>query len=186
MSPRKLTPDETALWQKVVEKADRLHPNKSPLPMPGVSTGPSAIKPMAQAAQPQAAKPPPPDPHTAPPKKPDAKRLKKVKRGKMRPEARLDLHGMTLDRAHPALMRFILSSQSSGRRLVLVITGKGRSSDGAAFAMAPYERGVLNRQVPHWLSQPPLSQAVIDVSPAYLQDGGDGAYYVFLRKTRSR
>jgi hypothetical protein len=50
-------------------------------------------------------------------------------RGKLHPEARIDLHGMTLAEAHPELIRFILNAQSQGLRLVLVITGKGKRRD---------------------------------------------------------
>src|SRR6056297_1988710 len=49
---------------------------------------------------------------------------------------------------------------------------------------APVERGVLRRQVPHWLALPPLSSAVLDVSPAHRRHGGDGALYVYLRSLR--
>ncbi len=57
----------------------------------------------------------------------DRKSFGKLKRGKLPPEARIDLHGMTLDQAHPALTRFILDSHAKQRRLVLVITGKGKA-----------------------------------------------------------
>jgi len=71
-----------------------------------------------------------------------------MSRGKLAPEARIDLHGMTLAEAHPELIRFILSSQAQGLRLVLVITGQGRrgSDDGPI----PQRQGILRRQVPDW------------------------------------
>jgi DNA-nicking Smr family endonuclease len=182
MKRRLLTPEETALWRKVVEKTERLHPGQAPLPLPdrNVEAPKVPVKPILNGA-----KPPMPKPDAQPKSALDPKALKKIKRGKSKPEARVDLHGMTLDRAHPALISFILSSQAAGRRLVLVITGKGRSSHDASFGMAPYARGVLNRQVPQWLAQPPLAHVVLQVSPAHLRDGGDGAYYVFLRRLRT-
>lgn len=112
----------------------------------------------------------------------DRKAFGRMKRGKLVPEARIDLHGMTLDQAHPALTRFILGAQSSGKRLVLVITGKGKmEEDNILFAR---QRGVLKRQVPHWLQMSPLSHAVQQVSPAHIRHGGDGALYVYLRRQR--
>jgi DNA-nicking Smr family endonuclease len=112
----------------------------------------------------------------------DRKAFGRMKRGKLTPEGRIDLHGMTLDRAHPALIRFILSSQASGKRLVLVITGKGRA--GSDDGPIPTPKGILKHQVPHWLSIPPLAQAVLQISQAHLSHGGGGAYYVYLRKGR--
>ena len=112
----------------------------------------------------------------------DAKAFGKLKRGKLVPEARIDLHGMTLDQAHPALTGFILSCYGRGLRLVLVITGKGQSAD--PYRAGPVRRGVLKQQVPHWLTMAPLSSAVLQVSEAHLRHGGGGAYYVYLRKRR--
>ena len=112
----------------------------------------------------------------------DRKQFGKLQRGKLRPEARIDLHGMTMAQAHPALSRFILSSWASDRRLVLVITGKGkhRDDDGPI----PIRKGVLKHQVPHWLQTPPLRDAVLQVTQAHLKHGGTGAYYVYLRRRK--
>ena len=53
----------------------------------------------------------------------------KLKKGKLEPEASLDLHGMNLEQAYPALLNFIISAHNTQKRLVLVITGKGKNSD---------------------------------------------------------
>ena len=106
----------------------------------------------------------------------------KMKRGRLEPEGRLDLHGMTLDQAHPALTRFILSAQASGKRLVLVITGKGKSGEDSG--PIPRPRGALRREVPLWLGSPPLAQAVLQIAHAHLRHGGEGAIYVYLRRDR--
>ena len=110
----------------------------------------------------------------------DAKTHGKMTRGKLTPEARVDLHGLTLSEAHPELIRFILNAQSDGARLVLVITGKGRR--GEDIGPIPQRMGVLRHQVPQWLRMPPLGQAVLQVSEAHLKHGGSGAYYVYLRR----
>lgn len=110
----------------------------------------------------------------------DAKKFGKMTRGKLAPEARIDLHGMTLAEAHPELIRFILNAQSGGMRLVLVITGKGKR--GEDFGPIPQRMGALRHQVPQWLRLPPLGQAVLQVSEAHLRHGGSGAYYVYLRR----
>ena len=110
----------------------------------------------------------------------DAKLHGKMQRGKLAPEARIDLHGMTLAEAHPELIGFILNAQAAGLRLVLVITGKGKR--GEDIGPIPMRMGALRHQVPQWLRLPPLRPAVLQVSEAHLKHGGSGAYYVYLRK----
>jgi DNA-nicking Smr family endonuclease len=112
----------------------------------------------------------------------DAKSFKRMKAGKLRPDARIDLHGKTLDQAFPALREFILSSYARGDRLALVITGKGKSKD--ASGPIPTRTGVLKHQVPAWLRQAPLNSVVLQVAQASVRHGGSGAYYVYLRRSR--
>jgi DNA-nicking Smr family endonuclease len=80
-------------------------------------------------------------------------------RGKMKPEARIDLHGMTLSEAHPALVDFVVDAHAQGLRLLLVITGKGRGGDREDHGPIPIRRGVLKQQVPGWLTAPPLGRS---------------------------
>ena len=108
----------------------------------------------------------------------DARTHRDLARGKLRPEARIDLHGMTLATAKPELTGFLLSAQASGRRLVLVITGKGKGDHGPL----PTRSGALRHEVPHWLAMAPLARVVMQVVPAHFRHGGAGAYYVWLRR----
>lgn len=112
----------------------------------------------------------------------DRKTFQKMSKGRLRPEAKLDLHGLTLADAHPVLTRYLLSAQNSGKRLVLVVTGKGkeRRDDGPI----PVRRGALRHQIPLWLAQAPLAQIVLQVSEAHGKHGGGGAFYVYLRRRR--
>jgi DNA-nicking Smr family endonuclease len=110
----------------------------------------------------------------------DAKTHGKMTRGKLSPEARIDLHGLTLAEAHPDLIRFILNAQSAGLRLVLVITGKGKLRDDSG--PIPQRTGALRHQVPQWLRMAPLGPTVLQVTEAHLKHGGSGAYYVYLRR----
>lgn len=103
-------------------------------------------------------------------------------RGKLKPEARIDLHGLTLADAHPRLIHFIQSAAAEQKRLVLVITGKGKDRDDPG--PIPIRRGVLRHQVPAWLNAPPLGALVLDIRQAHIRHGGDGAYYVYLRRMR--
>jgi DNA-nicking Smr family endonuclease len=112
----------------------------------------------------------------------DAKAFGRLTRGKLAPQARIDLHGMTLAEAQPRLTGFVLGAQAQGLRLVLVITGKGRrvADDGPI----PHRHGVLRHQVPIWLAQGPLAPAVLQVAEAHQRHGGGGAFYVYLRRPR--
>lgn len=112
----------------------------------------------------------------------DARAYGKMTKGKLMPEARIDLHGMTLAEAHPELIRFILNAHADGMRLVLVITGKGKPKDD--HGPIPTRLGVLRHQVPQWLRMAPLGPAVLQVAEAHLRHGGSGAYYVYLRRGR--
>jgi len=192
MTRRRLRPDEEELWRRVTETTQRIRPerrqDKSTLlqAKPQPKTPPRAVErfELGQARRDIAPghdlSPGIRDHVASAPLSMDKKTFGKLKRGKVTPEAKLDLHGMTLDQAHPALTRFILRAQAGGKRLVLVVTGKGKHRDDGG--PIPTRLGVLRHNVPHWLSQPPLAQAVLQISEAHLKHGGGGAYYVYLRR----
>ena len=191
---RSLTPEEHELWNKVRERATPLHPERrqpleaqintskqDPPKNPTISPFRLGEK-RTETALPPVLSPSISDQLAQQPVQMDRKAFTQLKRGKLKPERRIDLHGMTLARAHPALNGFILDAWVDGLRLVLVITGKGK--DRADYGPIPVRRGVLKHQVPQWLRTPPLSQAVMQVSEAHLKHGGTGAYYVYLRRHR--
>lgn len=189
MRRRKLAPDEIELWRRVAERTERHSPHPFEpdvaLPKPALRKAKDIVmgKPQPKPrATPYNLEPSLPDKIRHAPVQMDQKSFGKLKRGKLKPEGRIDLHGMTLDRAHPALTQFILSSHGKGRRLVLVITGKGKQRDEGG--PIPVRHGVLRHQVPQWLSMPPLASAVLQVMQAHISHGGGGAYYVYLRRHR--
>lgn len=191
MSRRRLTPEEVDLWRKVADSAHRMHPERSRHEEP--KPKPKPIKPVrpcvpefevgsrAQTALPRNDLLPGISERVArQPLHMDKKVYGKMKRGKMLPEGKIDLHGMTQEQAHPALTGFIMRSFSEGKRLVLVVTGKGKSKpdDGPI----PVRRGILKHHVPQWLAMPPLGAMVLQVAEAHVRHGGAGAYYVYLRR----
>ena len=106
----------------------------------------------------------------------------KFRRGEMPIESRLDLHGRTLDQSFVAVEQFIHSCHAAGKRCVLIITGKGREkSDGDIFE----QRGVLRQSLPQWLNHATLRPKILAFCVAQRRDGGDGAYYVLLKRHRS-
>ncbi len=190
--PRHLSTEEKALWDRVAERTTPMDPQRKreePIasqpakPKPQKTpVEPFEMGPTSMSRRADDLLPPVNDRLSTAPLNMDHKSFGKMKRGKLKPEARIDLHGMTMAEAHPELVAFILGSQSLGRRLVLVITGKGKDRDDGG--PIPTRHGVLRHQVPQWLALPPLSQAILQVTPAHLRHGGHGAYYVYLRKRR--
>lgn len=193
--PRHLSAEERALWDSVAARTTPLHPHEArkvevPQAKPKLDQPLNAQVPLpkfqvgqlADASRSHDVMRPLGDRLSASPVNMDAKSFGKLKRGKIKPEARIDLHGMTMAEAHPELTNFILGSQAMGRRLVLVITGKGKDRDDGG--PIPTRHGVLRHQVPQWLALPPMSHTVLQVTPAHVKHGGHGAYYVYLRRKR--
>lgn len=110
----------------------------------------------------------------------DRANAERLKRGQHKIEARLDLHGMTQAEAHRALESFIHAARASGKRCVLVITGRG-----AAKALQGSGGGVLRAAVPRWLDEPEFRSGILAIATAQPRDGGGGALYVMLRRSRA-
>ena len=111
----------------------------------------------------------------------DKRTAEKIRKGKMPIECRLDLHGFNQAQAYDALKHFIIQSYIAGIRSVLVITGKGKSRATGEDWLSP-SKGVLKQNVPLWLSEAPLKDKILSVTPAQPKDGGSGAFYVYIRK----
>jgi DNA-nicking Smr family endonuclease len=106
---------------------------------------------------------------------------KKVRRGRIEIDGKIDLHGMTQAEARDTLRRFIGARAARGDRTVLVITGKGVKTESDYIA-AMTERGILRTMLPIWLSEPGLSHLISGWSVAARGHGGEGAWYVRLRR----
>jgi len=186
--PRELRSDEEALWRQVAKSTSPMNPARKPKvlnlqakPKPVAENPRFEPKPfkVGETAAPRAM------PNPAKPSKPirmDKKAFGRMKRGKAKPESRIDLHGMTLAQAQTALTGFLLQAFSNEKRLVLVITGKGRHADDSD--PVPHRRGVLRQHLPEWLSRPPLSSVVLEWTSAHQRHGGSGAFYVYLSRRR--
>lgn len=179
---RPLTADEEEVWSLVSRTVKPLRPSRKSLPVrhqpAGINTTqPTTIKPIAdhvpraRVSQPVAA---------ALPVAIARREKQQLARGRLRIDARIDLHGMTQAQAHGDLLQFLHRSQSKGARFVLVITGKGTPD------LTRSSRGVLRQQVPLWLALPEFRVCVLGFDVAHLGHGGDGALYVRLRKPGQR
>lgn len=112
---------------------------------------------------------------------------RKLKGGKVKPDGKIDLHGMTCVEAHDKLYRYLERAQRSKKRVVLVVTGKGgpKKAGYADFRYTDFEnsRGVLRREVPLWLSSGAMRHMIVSFQDARQSDGGTGALYVVLKRT---
>ena len=178
-----LTQEDKRLWKRVAETTEPLSQERGAFlkdemarlmeqsaPAAPIKRAPPA-KPLIQNTKPLPAMPrkkPLPDPNPI-----EDRLARNLAKGRKNIDGRIDLHGMTQDRARAALLEFLQSSQRHDRRIVLVITGKGNEG-----------RGVLRRMVPQWLSLPAFLPLVNGWREAHIGHGGEGALYVRLRRKR--
>jgi DNA-nicking Smr family endonuclease len=100
-----------------------------------------------------------------------ANRLRQLKKGVIRVDRQIDLHGLTREEALEELPRFLRNARVHGEKAVLVITGKGNNSPGEP---------VLQQAVAAWLREVGR-EFVLEFAPAPREMGGSGAFVVFLR-----
>jgi DNA-nicking Smr family endonuclease len=178
------------LWFEVSKTVSPLRPARQPI----VDLG---DEPLPLPAHPPV---PRPKPHKLPPampayqsdqrpgKKPPRPGIEpnlkqRLMRGREEIDGTIDLHGMRQVEAHAALTRFVHARHARGDRTILVITGKGlkKLGDDAAVIV---ERGVLRQMLPIWLTEANLAPLVAGWDMAAQNHGGDGAFYVRLRRER--
>lgn len=182
---RDLRDDERELWEHVTR--DVRKPRKARVPKPLVKATAEA-KPVAKpkVVEPRVhAVAPPPAKRAPPPFGVDGATAERLRRGKVEPEATIDLHGMTQAQAHSRLVAFVRRGHDIGNRCLLVITGKGSpmSRDDGGIMPMRSKAGVLRALVPLWLEE--LRAIVTGVQAANRRHGGDGAFYVYLRRKRA-
>jgi DNA-nicking Smr family endonuclease len=189
---RNLSPDEAKLWRKVAKstKAYKELPVADEVPPVPVIGGVAAAAPApelphlalkrAKTARliPAPVKAPV-KPQMLPPIA-DAGGHKRVRRGKLEIDARIDLHGMRQIEAQTALAGIIARTRDTGGRCVLVVTGKGRPVDPGEDYITP-QPGVIRRRLPQWLDSAGIREHVSGFAQANAKDGGSGAFYVLLK-----
>jgi DNA-nicking Smr family endonuclease len=187
---RDLSPDEAKLWRKVAKstKAYKALPSV-PLAEAGAVMAPSKVKApelphlalkRAKAARQLVAGERPVISRPIVTPVASAAGHKKVRRGKLDIDARIDLHGMRQVAAQTALANVITRTRSDNGRCVLVVTGKGMPIDPGEDFITP-QPGVIRRRLPEWLNGAGIREHVSGFAPAHAKDGGSGAFYVLLK-----
>lgn len=167
---RELSSEEKSLWRRVSAGVKPRRPRPPEDVETALEAAPAPIKrakPAKPSPSPQA-KPAAPAPRPAPAQRDNERR---IRRGQIEIDSKIDLHGHTYDSARAALIAFLLSARARGDRTVIVVTGKGRGGDG-----------VLKRSLPDWLAARDLKGALAGYAQAHRDHGGAGAYYVFLKR----
>lgn len=179
---RPLSEDERVLWEGVAKQVKPLRKRTriiKPDPVVIEASPPPALPMSRKVMDVPSAKP---AKHVAPPMPPltllGRRERSQLSRGRKEIDARLDLHGMTQERAHRALATFLQRASYDGMSFVLIITGKGRTGSLES------ERGILRRQVPIWLGLPEFRALVVGFEEAHIGHGGAGALYVRVRRAR--
>ncbi|VFU07559.1 Smr/MutS family protein [Methylocella tundrae] len=185
---RLLSAEEISLWLAVTKSVSPRPSSVLPqAPAPPAANG-AGVK--AQAPLQLASKPPPKQPLAerakAPPLAPLERRLRqKLSRGRVAPDAVIDLHGLRRQEAFVALHQFLTRAQRDGAKLVLVVTGKGgRSLPADSGAFDDDSSGVLRRSVPQWLRGHEYHTIVVGFEEASRPHGGAGALYVRIKRRR--
>jgi DNA-nicking Smr family endonuclease len=178
---RRLTEEEHRLWSGITRL---VAPLKRRRPRPRQHDGVRAH--AERPTLPAHPRPEPSAPRHPVPKPPvkalpgvgalERRQKQRLGRGTEPIDARIDLHGRTQSEAHAALLGFLRRAQADGARFALVITGKGGAPG------MPGERGILKRQVPHWLRLPEFRVYVVAAEAAHPAHGGEGALYLRIRR----
>ena len=98
----------------------------------------------------------------------------------------IDLHGYTLDKANKAIESFINKAFSENINKLIVVTGKGLHSQNEKDPYVSKDLGILKYSVPEFINNnKSLMDKIYEITDAKIEDGGGGAFYIFLKKNKS-
>ena len=97
----------------------------------------------------------------------------------------IDLHGFTLDEANKTIENFINKAFSENINKLIIVTGKGLHSENEKDPYVSKELGILKYSVPEFISNnASLMSMINEITDAKIEDGGAGAFYVYLKKNK--
>ncbi|MGK7861060.1 Smr/MutS family protein [Falsiroseomonas sp. E2-1-a4] len=177
MREKRLNQADLALWRAFTAEIRPLFGHQRPPapPAPAAAPAPEPPAQLAIAPPPKPARPlPPPEIRVGEvPGGLDRKRWAALRRGDMRAERTLDLHGRRVAEAHLVFRAFLHRAAAEGIRTVTIVTGKGPQPEG----------GILQRELPHWLNDPELRPLVLGA--AHPHPTNSGAVNLLLRRRRT-
>ena len=94
-----------------------------------------------------------------------------------------DFHGFSLDKANTTINKLIKESYKNGIRKLIVVTGKGIHSDNEKNPYSSKDFGILKHSIPEYIkNNSELMKLINEIKDADIEDGGSGAFYIFLKK----
>ena len=114
----------------------------------------------------------------------DKNKLSLLKRGKIKPEKILDLHGLTSVEAKTKVIEFTKINFNLGLRLLLIITGKGKIKIND-LNREELKTGVLRKSLKSWLYDSDLRPYILGIISSHISHGGEGAFYVYLKNKKT-
>ena len=98
----------------------------------------------------------------------------------------IDLHGFTLDKANKTIEKFIKNSFLEKVNKIIVVTGKGLHSQNEKDPYVSKKLGILKYSVPEFINKNiDLMKIIYEIKEAKIEDGGEGAFYIYLKKNKS-
>ena len=98
----------------------------------------------------------------------------------------IDLHGYTLDEANKTIEDFINKAFSENINKLIIVTGKGLHSENEKDPYVSKDLSILKYSVPEFITNNvSLMNLIIEITDAEIEDGGGGAFYIFLKKNKS-
>ena len=95
----------------------------------------------------------------------------------------IDLHGFNLEQANTKIEKIINDSYQNGTSKIIVVTGKGLHSNVEKDPYVSKDLSILKYSVPEYIkNNPELMKKIIEIKNAEIEDGGAGAFYIFLKK----
>jgi DNA-nicking Smr family endonuclease len=171
---RSLSPEESALWQRVASTIRPLSRDKKELQLP-VSTDekprPAALRASPGTAAAAIAR-------KAPGTTLDGSWDRRLRGGNFDPDRVIDLHGLSLDGAWRAIDAGLDQAIARGERVLLLITGHARSGE------PPIRRGAIRAVVHDWLAASRHAGEIAAVRGAHARHGGGGSLYIIFRRPR--
>lgn len=172
--PRRLSPDERALWAKVVQSVRPIHATEELEDVaPVAALAPAKLAGRTISAPPEKKKAPTQVGTTL-----DGSWDKRLSQGTVQPDVSIDLHGHNLDTAYFLLDRRLDQAIAAGARIVLLITGKPPKGE------PPIARGRIRAAVGDWLAASRHAGDIAAVRNAHPRHGGAGALYIVLRRRK--
>ena len=99
----------------------------------------------------------------------------------------IDLHGFTLEQANQAIEDLIKKSYLEGVNKLIVVTGKGLHSQNEKDPYVSKDLSILKYSVPEFLStNKSLMNIIYEIKDAKIEDGGEGAFYIYLKKNKNQ